>query len=284
MRSVLASDLRELEVIVVEQALRNQPPSPSTDIQDPRVLKICVRAGRGMSRSKNIGIARARAPYVAILEADDLVKPKKFSASATALDHHPEAGFAYADFEHLDQHGATIRPSARTGFAPFSSMRSEPIEDSWSLIRQPDLARGLLEANLSGMSGVVVRRQLLTEIGPFDESVGCCAELDLWFRLVHRCHGLYSSEAGHSHRNPRDGHACPASQDCVTVLRRERDRWTNRVARRLLDRRIARSLANVADYERRRGDRLRSSAMFAYAFATSPDIRWLSGMLSALLS
>ena len=45
-----------------------------------------------------------------------------------------------------------------------------------------------------------------------------------------------------------------------------------------------RSVNEVRAYEeRRRRHRLRSIAMFLYAFATSPAVRWLRGMLGSIL-
>jgi cellulose synthase/poly-beta-1,6-N-acetylglucosamine synthase-like glycosyltransferase len=286
LHSALASDLPSLEVIMVDNGPTNRSAIAVADVQDPRVVTVRVRPGRGTSRSRNVGIARARAPYVGFLDPDDLLKPDKLSATVNALDRYPEAGLAFSDFECIDASGTVIRPSGIAGLASFRTLASEPLEGSWRLIRQAHLARGLLYENFIATSGVVVRRQLLTEIGPFDEAVPCCADLDLWFRLAHRCDALYCSEVGHSRRDRSARYTSStyaASKDCITVLRSERNRWRDRTARRQLDRLIAQKLANIAYDERRRRHRLRSSAMFAYAFATSPEVRWLSGMLRSIL-
>lgn len=284
--SVLASDLHELEVIMVESGPTDHSPIVGA-ARDPRVVTVRLRPGRGTQRSRNLGIARARAPYVAFLDPDDLLKPNALSATVSALDRNPEAGLAFSDFESIDEAGATVtRTSAIAGFSGFRTLASESREGSWRLIRQADLARALLYENFIAASGVVVRRQLLTEIGPFDESVPCCADLDLWFRLAHRCDALYSSEIGHSRRAraaSSTGEKHTASEDCITVLRRERERWSDRGAQRQLDRLIAQHLASIGYDERQRRHRLRSGAMFAYAFATSPQVRWLKGMLQSIL-
>jgi glycosyltransferase involved in cell wall biosynthesis len=286
LRSVLASDLIELEVIMVESALADRGTIGVAGVQDPRVVSVRVRPGRGTSRSRNVGIARARAPYVAFLDPDDLLKPHKLSATVSALDRNPEAGLAFSDFECIDESGTVTRPSGMAGFSGFRTLASEPLEGSWRLIRQAHLARGLLYENFIATSAAVVRRQLLTEIGPFDEEASCGADLDLWFRLAHRCHALYSSEVGHSRRDrpaARTSGTHTTSKGSISVLRRERERWSDRAARRQLDRLIAQNLASIAYDERQRRHRLRSGAMFAYAFATSPQVRWLRGMLRSIL-
>jgi glycosyltransferase involved in cell wall biosynthesis len=288
-RSALASDLQELEVIVVDDGSTDQSMAIVAAIGDPRVVSVRLRASGGPSRPRNVGIARARAPYVAFLDADDLVKQDKLSAAVSQLDRHPEVGFAFGNFEDIDQDGRLLRPSAIPVFPRFRALKSVPLGDDWFLIPQELLARALLFENFIGTSGVVLRRHLLTEIGPFNETTIYSEDLDLWLRLAHCSGALYCTRVGHSYRN-RPGsltHALPArsAQDHIIVLEQEKARWLNdRAARRQLDRRVAENLSGIGYEERRRQNRLRSAAMFAYAFAKSPDLRWLRGMFGSFLS
>lgn len=286
-RSALAVDVRELEVLVVDNSPDDRSTAALRDVVDERVVRVRLRPGRGPLRPRNVGIARARAPYVALLDPDNLLKPDRLSDALRALDNHTEAGFAFSDFAVVEERGNTVRPSGIGTSVDFGTVASEPLGDGWRLIRQPDLARGLLHGNPVGMSGVVLRRRLFTEIGPFDESAACWADLDLWFRLGHYCAALYSSEVSHTRRDkPQSDAVRPraATEECIAVLRREKSRWSERAARRQLDRLIAEHLASVANEEGRHRRRLRSTAMYAYAFATCPDRRWLSGMVHSLLS
>jgi len=286
LRAVLASDLLELEVILVENGPTDRCDALVAATQDSRVLAVRLGSGRGVLRARNVAIARARAPYVAFLDPEDVLKPNTLSAAVRALDGNPEAGFAFTDFEWVSKEGMVIRSRAISGSPSARTLVGEPLDGHWRLIKQVHLARALLHENLMETSGLVVRRQLFTEIGPFNEQAGCCADLDLWFRLAHRCDALYSAEVGYSRRGGPGHNASgtrAASEDCIAVLRRERSRWNERAARRQLDRRIAQNLASIAYDERRRRHRLRSTATFAYAFATCPDVRWLGGMLGSIV-
>ncbi len=288
-RSALASELQELEVIVVDDGSTDHSMAIVAGIADPRVVIVRLRANGGASRPRNVGIARARAPYVAFLDADDLLKKDKLSASVDLLDRHPEVGFAFGNFEDIDQDGNVIRPSAIPAFPKFRALATQSLGDDWFLIPQQLLARALLFENFIGTSGVMLRRHLLTEIGPFNETTVYSEDLDLWLRLAHCSGALYCTRVGHSYRN-RPGsltHALPArsAQDHIVVLEQEKARWGNdRAARRQLNRRVAEYLSGIGYEERRRQNRVRSAAMFAYAFAKSPDLRWLRGMFGSLLS
>jgi len=111
LRSVLASDLREIEVIVLDDGSTDRSLGIVRSIDDPRLQSIILEASGGPSRPRNIGIARARAPYVALLDADDLLKPDKLSTAVAALDRHPQAGIAFADYERIDDAGALLESS-----------------------------------------------------------------------------------------------------------------------------------------------------------------------------
>jgi GT2 family glycosyltransferase len=284
LRSALASDMRELEVVVVENGPAAHHPA---EIRDPRVVRVGMRSGQRALRLRNVGIARARAPYVALLDPDDVLKPGRLSATVSALDRNPEAGFAFSDYECIDGSGRVTQPSGIADRTGFPTVAHEALDGSWRLIRQASLARGLLSRNFIGTSGAVMRRQLLSEIGPFDEGAGCCADLDVWFRLARRCGALYCSEVGYSHYDrPAAGNpgTSTARMGCIAVLRRERDHWSDREARGLLDRAIADNFGCMADDERRRGSRLRSAVAFASAYASSRDPRWLTRMLRSILT
>jgi glycosyltransferase involved in cell wall biosynthesis len=287
-RSALASDLHAIEVMVVDDGSKDKSLEVVAGIGDPRVVIVRLRRTGRPSRPRNVGIARARAPYVAFLDADDLIKPDKLSAAVSALDRHPEAGFAFADFEQIDADGRVIEPSASAGYPAFRQLTKVRLGQTWYLVPQTALARGLLYENFIGTSGVVLRKNVLTDIGPFDDTIVYSEDRDLWFRLAHHCDALYWDHIGHSYRvssgNLTHGPAVRNARHRIAVLQREKDRWSDQAARQQLNRLIAENLAAIG-YERRlRRHRLGSIAMFAQAFATSPEIRWLRGLLGSVVS
>lgn len=287
-RSALASDLTDIEVLVVDDGSKDRSLEIVAGIGDPRVVIVRLRPSGRPSRPRNVGIARARAPYVAFLDADDLVKPTKLSAAVAALDAHPGAGFAFADFERIDAHGTSIEASAIAGYPAFRKIVTESLGQNWYLISQAVLARALLFENFVGTSGVVLRKNLLTEIGPFDDTIVYSEDRDLWFRLAHRCGALYWDRIGHSYRvspgSLTHGPAIRNARHRITVLQREKERWNDLAARRQLDHLIAENLATIGYEQRLRRHRVGAMAMFAQAFVTSPEIRWLRGMLGSLVS
>jgi glycosyltransferase involved in cell wall biosynthesis len=287
-RSAMASDLSELEIVIVDDGSTDRSAEIVRQIEDPRIVLIQLRASGGPARPRNVGIERARAPYVALLDADDLIKPDKLSSAVAALDRHPEAGFAFADFEQIDADGRILQSGVIARNRTFRELASEPRDDSWRLIPRTELERGLVGSNFIGTSGVILRKSVLSDIGVFDETLVYSEDRDLWFRLAHRCSALYREQIGHSYR------VAPGSltykptlrtaRDRVTVLRHEKARWKSRCERRQLDRLIAENLAAIGYEYRRSRNRFRSVASFLQAFVTHPDVRWMRAVVGSLVS
>ncbi len=81
---------------------------------DVPMLLVVREANRGLAAARNLGIARARADKIMMMDADNLVYPACLRRLADALDADPGAAFAYATLEafghdpglrsHLDWH------------------------------------------------------------------------------------------------------------------------------------------------------------------------------------
>jgi glycosyltransferase involved in cell wall biosynthesis len=90
-RSVLASRNAELELVCVNDGSWDDTPEilRAWARHDSRV-RVLHQAAGGIVSALNTGLAQARAPLVARMDADDEIHPDRLAAQATFLDDHPE--------------------------------------------------------------------------------------------------------------------------------------------------------------------------------------------------
>jgi glycosyltransferase involved in cell wall biosynthesis len=276
----------DLEVLVIDDGSTDHTVAEVRAIPDPRVTVVSIAASGGPARPRNIGISRARAPYVSLLDADDLLRPGKLAASVAALDRCASAGFAFGDFERMDEDGNVFEMSSAYAYPALQRLKSQPAGEGWRLLPQAELARALLHANFVGTSGVVMRRDLAMTLGGFDEALCYGEDVDLWFRLAHHCDAVYGADVGHSYRMHaaglvQGGPPIGNSMRRLEVLRRERARWRDPAAHRPLDRRIAENLDIIALQQRLQRQRWHAVRSYLHAYAISPHRHRLVSLLKA---
>lgn len=127
-----------------------------------RYLRHPDGANRGMSASRNLGLAQARGTYVAFLDGDDTWLPGKLKAQLQLFADHPEAGMVS---------GATLYWRSWEGGTGLDELRPVGLPPE-SLVRPP-LAMKLLYPLGTGASpstsGFMVRRDVALAVGGFEE-------------------------------------------------------------------------------------------------------------------
>jgi glycosyltransferase involved in cell wall biosynthesis len=169
--SVFAQTFTDFEVIVVNDG------SPDTEeferIIQPYLKRICYlkQANRGASAARNTGLRAAAGELIAFLDADDLWSPQYLDEQLRFMRKRG-CDLACADANYFGE-------SDRTGQTYMDSlMRTAPPEGPVTFLELVNADRSLIT------SGVIVRRDLVLEVGLFDESLRNAQDFDLWLRLA----------------------------------------------------------------------------------------------------
>lgn len=169
--SVLAQTDPDFEVIVVDDGSTDNTAEQVKAMTDPRV-RLLQRPNGGLATARNTGIGAARGNMVAFLDADDRWCPGKLAAHRQTLEAYPEATVSYDWVAFIDQQGQ------RTGLYMAQSR----------LQLTPEAL--LLKNYLGNGSTAVVRRQVLEQVGGFDQDLKRLVDHELWVRLTHTGHQL----------------------------------------------------------------------------------------------
>lgn len=143
-----------LEVLVVDDG------SVVPVAYDHPLVRVVRQDNAGVSAARNHGIREARGEHIAFLDADDVWLPGKLAAQLGAMTEG--VGVCSCDFEALEPDGTT-----RPGWGGHGG----------------DYRR-LLGGNSIHTSCAVVRRDLLLQVGCFDESLTHSEEWGTWLDIA----------------------------------------------------------------------------------------------------
>lgn len=119
----------------------------------------------GVSDARNRGVSRARAPWVAFLDDDDLWAPDKLASQLSLLRSAPEARWCCTGCVWIDESDRIIGSAA-----PPTTLGAEQL-----------LARNAVPG---GGSTMVVDRELVEALGGFDVGLSLFEDWDAWIRFA----------------------------------------------------------------------------------------------------
>ncbi len=90
--SLLSQDFKDWELNVVENGSTDRSPEILSKFDDPRIVKRFLPNNIGRSKALNIALSDSAAPYVAILDSDDLAHPSRLSKEVRFLENNPHVG------------------------------------------------------------------------------------------------------------------------------------------------------------------------------------------------
>jgi hypothetical protein len=165
--SVLGQTLEDLELVAVDDGSQDGSRAILERMAraDRRVTVVVNQQNLGVSATRNRGWQLARAPLVAVLDADDVALPDRLSRQAAFLDAHPAVAAVGGGAISIDATGRRI-----------------------AIKRYPTTSRAirsmLLWHNCLAHSSVTMRRAALGAVGGY--RLRCVEDYDLWLRLSER--------------------------------------------------------------------------------------------------
>ena len=166
--SAFAQTFDDWELIIADDGSSADTRTYLQTLDDPPRVKVIWLPHSGRpSVVRNAALREARGEYVAFLDSDDVWLPKKLETQIASLRRHATRQWSYTRFAVVDESGN-----------PIASAHRCPAPAGWILEK-------LLKAEtVIALPSVVVSRQLLEQLGAFDEELVMCEDDELWLRLA----------------------------------------------------------------------------------------------------
>ncbi len=168
--SVLGQTFTDYEVIVVDDGSTDDTESVIRPYLSDSRIRYLRTEHVGQPAAKNAGIRDGTGRYVAFLDADDVWLPTKLEKQVAVFERSdPELGVVYCRRGFIDPDGREFTRDQRTP-------------------RRGDVLAPIFHRPFICFSSSVIRRDVLEEVGHFDESIPMSIDYDLWLRIALRYH------------------------------------------------------------------------------------------------
>jgi glycosyltransferase involved in cell wall biosynthesis len=165
--SILAQSLTDFELIVVDDGSTDGSLDALADVQDSRI-KIIQQANQGVGPARNTGMAVARAPWIAFIDADDAWLPDHLAELSRVAQAFPEAGLIST--ANVEAHGKNLPQTSDQQWPAGIGLVDYFLEASKRI--------GFINSSSSA-----VRRTVFTSLGGFNSRLAG-EDLEYWARVA----------------------------------------------------------------------------------------------------
>lgn len=182
--SVLAQTFTDFEFILVDDGSPDNSGKICDDYaaRDSRI-RVFHKENGGVSSARNLGVRQARSEYIAFLDSDDWWKPEFLEKMFALAQKYPQAGCCCCWMTFSTQAGESI-----------SGCLLNRVRGDMCLIDM--LSYSAEKGHFPIWTGaVLLKKNILTEIGGFDENLMASEDYKVWFEFVLRAPVAYLNDA-----------------------------------------------------------------------------------------
>lgn len=164
--SVLTQTYQNWELLIVNDGSKDNTSSVVSSYDDVRI-KLIEQVNGGVANARNNGLQKAQGEYIAFLDSDDLWTIDKLEKQINYFQENIEVGLVYTDrkcfFENVDK--------------AFDCEYKESIDIDDNYLR-------LLIYDYIATLTVMIKREVIVNVGLFDKELFGTEDWDLWIRIA----------------------------------------------------------------------------------------------------
>lgn len=160
--SVLNQTFKDFELLIVDDGSTDD--TKTVVSQYGSKLSYYLIGHKGVSAARNFGIEKSCGEYITFLDSDDLWEKDKLKEQMQFFDKNPEAKICYTD-EIWFRDDIRVNP------------RKKHYKPSGDVFLE------MLPLCRISASSVMFKREIIDDVGVFDENLPVCEDYDLWLRM-----------------------------------------------------------------------------------------------------
>jgi glycosyltransferase involved in cell wall biosynthesis len=172
--SVLSQTLRDLEVVIVDDASPDDTDAAVQRHNDPRIRFERNATRLGVEANWNRVVALARGRYVKVLGHDDILRPDCLVRQVEIMEAHPQVAIVAGRRNIIDERGRVVLRSrglpGLSGFVPSAEALRRNVRCGGNLFGEP--------------VAVMLRRELIEQCGWFSGARPYMIDVDYWCRML----------------------------------------------------------------------------------------------------
>ena len=163
--SILAQTFTDFEFIIINDASSDDSLHIINSYKDARIVLIQNNKNIGLTKSLNIGIAKAKGKYIARMDADDISMPKRLEKQFDFMEEHIKYQFCGSKAISINEEGQEI------SYLP-DTVCDEDI-----------ILASIFFKNMFTHSTLFIEKKALTDVGGYDEEFTRSQDYRLYLKL-----------------------------------------------------------------------------------------------------
>lgn len=200
--SVVNQTHKNLEIIITDDASRDNSPAIVEKFSDPRIRRFYHKTNIGAEKNWNFGVTQSTMPYVKVIGADDTIDPTCIEKQAATLDGNIDIVLTICQRRIINSKSRVV--------IPFKKPRLEGRFD------QANLARALVRGGTNILGEPITglfKRDCFDKIGGYSGKIPYLIDADFWVRIA---------ALGDVQVTP----------ECLASFRISHSSWSSRIGRR----------------------------------------------------
>ena len=195
-QSVLNQTCEDYELLIIEDASSDNSREIIQQFEDERIRVIQNATNEHICVSLNRGLKEARGKYIARLDSDDRWYPDKLEKQLAYMESHNNCGATFSWVNVIDEQGKSL--TAEESFFVELFRAKNRSRDQW-------IRDFFFEGSCLCHPSAMLRRDVVTELGGYRNSLVQIQDFDLWTRIVKCCEIYVFEEALMDYRHALKG-------------------------------------------------------------------------------